>query len=532
MSRLLIQFSHLFKSLGAFLLFDDISLSINQGEIFGLIGENGAGKTTLLQLLRGTSSSDAGHFSRAPHLTTGFLPQEVSLPSSDISARAYIEEGVLSDLERLMISCLDDPDRLAEWSELHERYEQLGGYQRIPIEKVLKGLKLEASLLDLPMATLSSGQRVRVALAKALIEKPDLLLLDEPTNHLDLEMLDWFKEMLRTWKGATIIVSHDRTFLNATCNRLIEIKNGKLTCYGGSYDFYLEQQERLLDRQIRVFEAQEEEKALLKQKIKAVTFSKGKAPPPKDRNIMAYDHKGEKHQKSLQRNLDVLKERLVEIEANPLLNPKPKCIKGLRFSPSLLASSVAIELEQISKEFCGKRIFFGFNKMICKGDRIVLTGPNGSGKTTLLRCIAGLLPVDAGQIRYAPTAKIAYLDQEVELLPMEQTPLQYFENKFNLSEEQLRRELYKAALGAAELLSRSFSTLSVGQRKRLMMLSLILEKPNVLLLDEPTNHLDFLTLEAFEIALLDFDGAIVAISHDSTFIGKIATQKWSLKDGS
>lgn len=530
MSRLLIQFSHLFKSFGSFSLFDDISLSINQGEIFALIGENGAGKTTLLQLLMGTALPDAGHFSRAPHLTIGFLPQEVSLPSSDMNAKAYIEEGVLSELERQMTACLDDPNRLSEWSELHERYEQLGGYQRMPIEKVLKGLKLDASLLDLPMITLSSGQRVRVTLAKALIENPDLLLLDEPTNHLDLEMLCWLEDMLRNRAGATIIVSHDRKFLNATCNRLVEIKNGKLTCYGGNYDFYLEEQERLLDRQMKAFEAQEEERSLLKQKIKAVTFSKGKAPPPKDRNIMAYDHRGEKHQKSLQRNLDVLKARLAEIEANPLPNPKPKSIKGLRFLPTPLASTVAIELEHVSKAFGEKILFAGFNKMICKGDRIVLTGPNGSGKTTLLRCIAGLLPVDAGQIRYAPTAKIACLDQEVELLPMEQTPFQYFESKFNLSEEELRRELHKAAIGGSELLSRPFSTLSVGQRKRLMLLSLILEKPNVLLLDEPTNHLDFLTLEAFETALLNFEGAILAISHDSTFIEKIATQKWSLKE--
>jgi len=530
MSRLLIQFSHLFKSFGSFSLFDDISLSINQGEIFALIGENGAGKTTLLQLLAGSSLPDAGHFSRAPHLTTGVLPQEVSQPSCDISARVYIEEGALSDLERRMAACLDDPDRLAEWSELHERYEQLGGYHRIPIEKVLKGLKLDASLLDLPMASLSSGQRVRVALAKALIENPALLLLDEPTNHLDLEMLEWLEEMLRTRQGATIIVSHDRKFLNATCNRLIEIKNGKLTCYGGNYDFYLQEQERLIERQMKAFETQEEERSLLKQKIKAATFSKGKASPPKDRDIMAYDHRGEKHQKSLQRNLDVLKARLAVIEANPLPNPKPKSIRGLRFSPTPLASSVAIELEQISKAFGEKRLFSGFTKMLCKGDRIALTGPNGSGKTTLLRCIAGLLPVDAGQIRYAPTAKISYLDQEVELLPMEQTPLQYFESKFNLSEEELRRELHKAAIGGAELLSRPFSTLSAGQRKRLMLLSLILEKPNVLLLDEPTNHLDFLTLETFETALLNFDGAILAISHDSTFIEKIATQEWSLNN--
>ena len=528
MSRLLIQFIHLFKSFGSVSLFDDISLSINQGEIFSLIGENGAGKTTLLQLLIGTSMPDSGHFGRTPNLSIGFLPQEVTLLFPEISVRNYLEEGSLSELERQMAGLLDDPDRLSEWAELHEKYEHLGGYHRMPIEKVFQGLKLDTSLLDLPMQILSSGQRVRVALAKALIDNPDLLLLDEPTNHLDADMLTWLEKILREREGATVIVSHDRKFINAICNRLIEIKDGKLTCYGGNYDFYLAERKRLIERQIRDYEAQEEERASLKQKIKATTFSKSKPTPPSDRNIMAYDYRGGNHQKSVQRNLDVLKGRLAEIDANPLPHPKPKSIKGLRFMSTTLASTIAIELQEISKTYGAKVLFSGFNKSISKGDRIILTGPNGCGKTTLLRCIVGLLSIDSGQIRYAPTAKIAYLDQEIEQLPMDKTPLQYFEDRFSLSEENLRKELHKAAIGGAELLDRHFSTLSVGQRKRLMLLSLILEKPNVLLLDEPTNHLDFLTLEAFETALLNFDGAILAVSHDSTFIDKIATQVWKL----
>jgi ATPase subunit of ABC transporter with duplicated ATPase domains len=226
--------------------------------------------------------------------------------------------------------------------------------------------------------------------------------------------------------------------------------------------------------------------------------------------------------------LDNLKNRLAEIEANPLPLPKLKNIQGLSFLPEPLASPVAIELNHITKTFGKKVLFSDFNKTIGKGDRIILTGPNGSGKTTLLRCIAGLLPVDTGEIRYAQAAKIAYLDQEVELLPMEKTPLEYFTDRFQLSEEDLRKELHKSALEGADLLKRPFSTLSIGQRKRLMLLSLKLEKPNILLLDEPTNHLDFLTLEAFECALLNFEGVIVAVSHDSTFIEKIATQEWTL----
>lgn len=528
MSRLLIQFSHLFKSFGSFSLFEDISLSINEGDVFALIGENGAGKTTLLQLLFGTSQADSGEFSRAFSLSIGFLPQEIVLADSSVSVREFIEGNSLSDLEKEMSACLEDPNRLSEWTELHEKYERLGGYHRIPIEQCLNGLKIERSLLDLPMSRLSSGQRVRAALAKALMENPNLLLLDEPTNHLDQEMIQWLEEALKLRAGACVIVSHNRQFLNTACNRLIEMKNGQLAFYGGSYDFYLEEKERILERQLKAYVAQEEERANLKQKIQAITFSKGKVPPPKDRNIMAYDKRGEKHQKSLQHKLDAMKERLEEIESNLLSHPKPKSIKGLKFAESPLASSVAIELEHAGKSYGNKILFSGLWKSICRGDRILVTGPNGCGKTTLLKVLANKLPLDEGRIRSAPTAKIAFLDQEVELLPMDQTPLQYFLNAYQLSEENLRRELHKAALGGADLLRRPFSTLSTGQRKRMVLLALVLEKPNVLLLDEPTNHLDFMTLEAFEKALLHFDGAVVAVSHDATFIGKIATQEWRL----
>lgn len=318
MSRLLIQFSHLFNSFGSFPLFEDVSLSINEGEFFALIGENGAGKTTLLQLLAGILQPDSGSFSKASGLSIGFLPQEIVLSNPSALVRKFIEGDSLSDLERDMAACLEDPGRLAEWAELHAQYEQLGGYRRVPVEQVLRGLKLESSLLDLPMSRLSSGQRVRAALAKALIENPDLLLLDEPTNHLDQEMLEWLEAALKQREGACVIVSHDRKFLNAVCNQLVEIKNGKLASYGGNYDFYLEEQERILERQLKAYEAQEEERASLKQKIKAVTFSKGKPAPSKDRNIMAYDRRGEKHQKSLQHKLDAMKARLEEIEADLL----------------------------------------------------------------------------------------------------------------------------------------------------------------------------------------------------------------------
>lgn len=531
MSRLLIQFSNLFKSFGPVSLLEDASLSIHQGDVFALVGENGAGKSTVLKLLSGAILRDKGNFSADPKLRVGLLPQEIVPSDPTISVQSFLEEGLFSELERKMATALES-ELLSEWAKLHEIYEHLGGYKRIPTEKILNGLKLGAVLLDEPLMNLSCGQRVRVFLAKALLENPDLLLLDEPTNHLDAEMLVWLENFLTSREGATVIVSHDRKFINATCNHLIEIRDKRLTSYGGNYDFFLAERGRLIERQIKAYVAQEEERRSLKGKIKAITFSTKKPPPPSDKNIIAYDSRGGNLQKSEARRLDALKARLEEIEKRPIQHPRPKSITGIQFTPMPLAGTAAIELEGVSKAFGGKVLFSHFNKLLKKGDRIVLRGPNGSGKTTLLKCIFGKIPVDQGRIRIAPTVKIAYLDQEIEELPMKLTPLDYFESRFQLSEEQLRRELHKAALPGADLINRPFSSLSVGQRKRLMLLSIILEKPNVLLLDEPTNHLDFLTLEAFEEALLHFEGAILAVSHDSTFIEKIATEEWNLFENS
>lgn len=527
MAKQLIQIKNLSKSFGAYSLFNNISLSINEGDIFALVGENGSGKTTLLKVILGQEVLDQGTLNRSENLEIGYLPQNIVIKNPLLTIKEYLEEGPLLELERQLNAYLKKGD-IQAWEKVHEKYEQLGGYHRIPIEKIFKGLKLDLLILDQKMSSLSEGQKIRVVLAKALSESPNLLLLDEPTNHLDREMVEWLEDTLQARSGATLIVSHDRAFLNATCNRLIEIKRGKLNSYEGNYDFYLKEQKRILEKKIKEYEDQQEEKARLKQQIKSTTFSKRNPPSCSDRNKMAYDRRGEKHQKSIQRNLNDLKARLEEIETNQLIHPKPKSIKGLRFDSKVLRSSVAIELERVSKSYGDKVILSKLTKTLSKGDRVVLTGRNGAGKTTLLKILAGIIQVDEGQVKYAPTAKIAYLDQEVDQLPKDQSSLTYFEEQFGLSEEELRSELHKAALGEGHLLNASFSSLSLGQRKRMVILALMLQKPNVLLLDEPTNHLDLLTLEALETSLLHFQGLIVAVSHDITFIKKIATQIWDL----
>ncbi len=530
MSRLLIQCTHAFKSFGTRSLFQGITLSVNQGEKFALIGENGCGKTTLLNILAGQQAFDDGKIQRAKDLTIGILPQEIVIIDPEISVRDYILDSLLKELEYKMARLenhLDDPIYLAEWGELHEEYERKGGYQVFPVEEVLYHLKIDLAL-DLPMSSLSCGQRMRATLAKILINNPDIILLDEPTNHLDQEMVQWLQKMLYDRKGAAIIISHDRKFLNQTCNKLIEIQKGHLASFGGNYDFYLEEKEKRIQNQIKAYELQKEELKVLKEKLQSILYSRRAHKSSTDNNKLAFNQRGEGHQKSIQRAIENLKSKIEELEKKPLHHPRPKSITGIHFNVTPLNSNVAIAFENVSKSYENKVVLSSFTKILHKGERVVITGPNGSGKTTILATAAGFLSIDGGYIHKAPSAKVVYLDQEVLMLSMEQTPLEYYNDRFNLLEEDLVKELYKAGLGDFDLINRPFKTLSTGQRKRLMILSLILSNPNVLLLDEPTNHLDFLTLEALEKALLSFEGAILAVSHDTTFIEKIATNIWPI----
>lgn len=529
MSRLLIQCSNLCKSFGSSNVLQDVSFSVHEGDLLALIGENGAGKSTLLKIIEGTIQVDRGLIKREVPLRVGILPQEVPLESPKLTVREFLEDGVLLDLEKKMGECLEDPNRLLEWEGLHELYELEGGYCQLPIEKILKGLKFDSASLDLPMSALSGGEKVRMALAKVIAQNPDILLLDEPTNHLDDEMMVWLEKRLKERTGATVIASHHRSFLNRVCDSLVELKNGNLACYGGNYDFYLSAKQKELDQQIKRYEEQEEERKLLKQQIKAISFSCSKPAKPKDRNIMAYDRHGESVQKSKQQRLNVLKGRLESLEKRAICHPCPKSIKGLRFLMTPYHHDQAVEVAGVTHGFQGKRLYENLSISFAFGERVILSGPNGVGKTTLLRMILGELEPDHGKVFVSPQAKIGYLDQEVENLPKHLTPLEFFSSEYQLTEKSLRKELHKAALGGEILLSRPFSSMSVGERKRLMLLALMLSKPNVLLLDEPTNHLDLLTLEAFEAALLSFNGLIVAVSHDPTFKRKVQAKEIRLQ---
>lgn len=523
MSLSLVYLKKISKSFGPKKLLDAISLPISKGECFALIGENGSGKTTLLRLIAGLDVQDSGVIERCKNLSIGFLSQELSSESLKQTVRDYLFSH-LRKIENEMTTLqdkLDDPTILERWSELHEEFVHRGGYRTSKEESTLAGIDMSMSVEEL-----SSGERRRLELTKALLYDPDLLLLDEPTNHLDDKGIKWLKEELQKRDGATIIVSHDRKFLNETCNRLIELRNKQITRFGGSYDFYLGERKRLIDQQIKAFEEQEKERATLIQQIRAMTYSRGKPSRPKDRDVMAYDKRGEYCQQSVQHKLDQLKERLKRIENNLLVHPKPRSVTGIVFHDSSFSAPVAIKWENLSKSFDEKTVFSGQTGELFGKERLIVTGPNGSGKTTFMKCLLQHLTPDSGNVYINPSVRIGYLDQEGESLPLEQNALGYFSEKFGLDETGLRSELHKTGLSGGENLFRiPFGFMSAGQRKRLMILSLVLSKPNVLLLDEPTNHLDLLTLEALEQALLGFSGAVLAISHDETFIEKIATRR-------
>lgn len=528
MPHLLIHCSHLYKSFGPASLFEDISLSINSSDNIALVGPNGSGKTTLLRILQGIEPIDSGKIQKSLGVSTSMLAQEIVFRDEEATVQEFLEEGALQELEKKMEKLLHEPESLFEWEKVHEEYEKAGGYNKLPIEKVLSGLKLDVGLFTSLMKHLSGGEKRRVALAKALIDNPDLLLLDEPTNHLDSDMVQWLQRYIMDRKGATVTVSHDRAFINSCCNKLIAIDKTTLSYFSGSYNYYLNEKERLLEIKIKEYAQQLQEQKDIKQKIQAITYAKKNPGAPLDNNIMAYDKRGEKHQKAIKHTLDKLKTRLEEIENLALKNPKPRDIQGLYISSKQLPSDIAIECNSAFKAYGSKVLFSNFSHTLFAKDRVILTGPNGSGKTTLLKCILGHTPLDAGTITRNSKAIIGYLDQEGEWIPFTQSPLEYFKNQFNMQEQDIRKELHKAALGETITLHKPFSAMSVGQRKRLMLLSIILQKPNILILDEPTNDLDLPTIEALEKALLHFNGALLAVSHDQTFINKIGTKTWQL----
>jgi ATP-binding cassette subfamily F protein 3 len=510
----LIATEDLWHRYGAEVIFEKVSVGVQRGDRIGLVGLNGSGKSTLLRILAGLQEPTGGRVLRARSVRVGYLPQEPLLEST-----ATLFEEMLSAFERLreqehtlhqleqMLSCGNpSAELLQRYDELLEEFRQGGGYEyRHRIHQVLKGMGFSDE--HQPIAQLSGGQRARAALAKVLLEEPDVLLLDEPTNHLDIEALEWLEEYLSHWKGAFIIVSHDRYFLDKLVNKIWELEFGRLYEYPGNYSRYRALRAERLERQWKLYEEQQE---FIKRSEEFIR-----------RNIAGGDFRASQAQ-ARQKMLEKL-ERI----------PKPIVPKRMHLwmdvkSPSgervLRAKDLVIGYPGVPLVRCK-------NLSVQRGERVALLGPNGSGKSTLLRTIAGeLMPLE-GTLELGEGVEIAYFRQsQTELDDPDKTVLDVMISNGKMTISEARDFLGKFLFSGDEVFKK-LSELSGGERSRLALAQLARLGGNLLLLDEPTNHLDIDSREVLQEALGEYRGTLILASHDRALIQAIATQIWEIHEG-
>ncbi|HVQ34472.1 MAG TPA: ABC-F family ATP-binding cassette domain-containing protein [Candidatus Bathyarchaeia archaeon] len=508
----MIQLDRVQRRFGPQLLFDGLTWLIPRGARLGLVGPNGAGKTTLLRLLAGDDHPDAGAVRRAGTVRVGYLPQDVEAAGSGSVLSAVLDgHGELRKLEeqleaatvRLASLAPGDP-RLSDESEaygaLRHRFEALGGDRlEADASAILSGLGVPRARFHEPLANLSGGWRMRVALSRLLLARPDLLLLDEPTNHLDLEAMDWLERFLAGWEGAFVVVSHDRYFLNRMVRGVVELDRGKLTEFTGGYDDYLEAREA---RQA----ALEQEAAQQAREIARV-----------ERFIERFRYKATKA-RQVQSRVKAL-EKIERVEA-------PSRRKSIRFGfpPPPRSGDQVVNALGVAKSYGENAVFSGLDLRLRRGDRLALVGPNGAGKSTLLKLVSGRLTPDAGTLVLGHNVVLeTYAQHQLEALDPKDTVLQSLERVSDAGARPRLRSLLGAFLFHGDDVEKRIAVLSGGEKARVALARMLVRPSNLLLLDEPTNHLDLASREVLEDALDEYEGTLVVVSHDRYFINRVAT---------
>lgn len=541
---MLLSVANLSKAYGDNQVLNGATFTMHAGDKWGLVGANGVGKSTLVKLLVGEVEADTGTVRFGPDVEVGYLPQ-VLVAAADLTIAELIAQaqahlrGLEQRLHALEVHMADPAaadlePALAEYGLVADEFERLGGYDREHrIAAVLIGLGVAHLAPDRRMATLSGGEKARVGLAALLLRAPGLLLLDEPTNHLDFAALTWLESYLSSYRGAMLVVSHDRQFLNATVSAILEIDehSREAVFYNGSYDFFAANKAQAYARWVEEYAAQQEEIHELRRFLRSGVARRVGHNRPGDGDKLAYNYKGGRVEDSISHNLRAAQEKLRRIEEDPVPKPPRPLSINPEFDPADLVNKTPLSISQVTVAFGERLLLDDLTLAVGARDRIVLVGPNGVGKTTLLKVMARRLVPNAGSVTTAASTVVGYLDQEQESLPDAGTLYDAYVGDRTGEWEELKVELLSYGLFTWPDLLKPVASLSVGQQRKLQIAQLMSARANLLLLDEPTNHISLDVLEQFEAALVEFPGAIVAISHDRRFIERVAQQIWELRDG-
>ncbi|OLN21506.1 multidrug ABC transporter ATP-binding protein [Domibacillus antri] len=512
---ILLQVQQLSKYYGAELILSNIKLEVQTGDRIALVGRNGAGKSTLLKMIAGQLSHESGAIMKPKDVTIGYLAQDTGL-ESDLSIWDEMNsvfdglremEKQLRALEADMANpnVYNDPKRyeqvMTAYDHLQNDFKEAGGYQyEADLRSILHGFKFHEFDYGTLISTLSGGQKTRLALAKLLLTKPDILILDEPTNHLDIDTLSWLEHYLQGYSGAILIVSHDRYFLDKTVNQVYEVSRHKIRKYTGNYSKYLIQKAEQYEREMKQFEKQQEEATKLEAFIQ--------------RNIARASTT--KRAQSKRKQLDRM-----DMMARPDGDEKPP---GMLFDINRQSGNEVLKIDQASIGYNNTIISSVLSFDISRGESIALVGPNGVGKSTLLKSITGALPLLSGEIRTGTGVEIGYYDQEQSHLNRSKTVLAELWDDYPGTPEKDIRTILGTFLFSGDDVLKPVAALSGGEKARLALAKLTMQKANLLILDEPTNHLDLDSKEVLENALIDFPGTLLFVSHDRYFINRIATK--------
>lgn len=508
------------KSFGTNEVLRDASLVLQDGQRMGLVGVNGCGKSTLMKIIAGLETADGGTMTMQKGLKLGYLAQQGQVGEG----RTVLEElesvfepvvrmeQQLRDLEHQMADAQDEASlhRLgSQYDQLTRRFEESNGYGwRSTVQGVLAGLGFRKEQQGQLASLLSGGERTRLCLGRMLLTEPDLLLLDEPTNHLDLKSIAWLEEYLRTYRGAVLLISHDRYFMDHVCDRMCELLLGATECYDGNYSAYMVQRTERFEIRMKAYELQQKEIA-------------------RQEAIIAR-YRQFNREKSI-RLAESREKRLEKVER--LEKPKDESAIHFRFDVRRRTGDDVLMIDDLAKGFDGRTLFSHVKMHLRAGDRVALIGDNGVGKSTLFKCIVGEEKPDSGTIRFGAGVDIGYYDQHQAHLHESKTVLDEVWDDFHRLDQTEVRGALGLFLFTGDDVLMPISTLSGGEKGRVALTKLMLKKDNVLLLDEPTNHLDMDSREVLEDALENFPGTILAISHDRYFINRFATKVCVLEAG-